>query len=165
MKRALISGALTIVVVLAACTHPDEEVEHPLTDEAARAQVVEPARQINAIGHLQRTTGGYALISCHNATDPPYQGVVYMSFALPADAFGYFRNLTSAMVASGWTEGPSPNHDAPGTMLSKDAVTAVFGRDSAHLEVGTARIYGQCRNVGDHRHDAAAWVDITDQLG
>lgn len=171
-NRALIVFALTASVVLAlfflfvraSRTHSDVAVDHPLTDEATRAQVVEPARQIRAIGQLHGTSGGYAPISCSNEADPPYQGSVYMRFDLPSNAFGYFENLAAGMVARGWTEGPPPNRDMPGRMLSKDGVTAIFNRNSDHLEMGTARIYGQCRNVNDHRRDTAAWVDITDQL-
>jgi hypothetical protein len=29
---------------------------------------------------------------------------------------------------------------------------------------GTMRIYGECRNMADHRNDNPAWKDITDQL-
>jgi hypothetical protein len=145
-------------------SHPETAVDHPLTDEAAMAQVVEPARQIGAIGHLRGTSGGYTLMSCTNEMDPPYQGTVYMNFELPQDALGYFQRLAAALVAHGWSEGPSPNHNMPAKMLTKDGITAIFNRNSDVLQMGTARVYGQCRNVSDHRRDATAWVDITNQL-
>jgi len=30
--------------------------------------------------------------------------------------------------------------------------------------LGVLRIYGQCRNMNDHRNDSTAWIDITDRL-
>jgi hypothetical protein len=171
-RRALIACAFVVSVLLALSfvliqtsrSGPEPAVGRPLSDDQAKAQVVEPARQIGAIGHLQRASGGYTLISCTNEADPPYQGMVFLRFDLPSDASGYFKNLAATMIAHGWTEGPAPNREMPGKMLSKDGVTAIFNRNSDYLQMGTARIYGECRNVNDHRKDTAAWLDITDQL-
>jgi hypothetical protein len=175
IARALIAAALVVSVALGACflliqalrpsvddalNHPD----HPLSDDQARAQVVEQARQIDAVGHLQRASGGYTFISCKNESDPPYQGAVYLTFDLPSDAVAYFEDLAAALVARGWREGSPPSRDMPGKTLSKDGVTAIFNRNGDSLRIGTVRLYGECRDVNDHRRDTTAWVDITDQL-
>jgi hypothetical protein len=143
-----------------AIDHPGQ----PLTDSQAEAQVLEPARQIGAIAELQRVSGGYTLMSCKNESDPPYQGAVFVTFDLPSDAHGNYQQIATAMVARGWTEGAPPNVNMPARMLSKDGVTAIFSRNSEDIRLGTLKLYGECRNIADHRKDTTAWVDITDQL-
>lgn len=141
--------------------HPD----HPITDDQARAQVVEPARQIVSIAALQGATGGFMLMSCKNEQDPPYQGTLYVDFQLPnADAIAHLRQIASAMVAHGWTEGVPPNQHPFGKTLYKDGVTLIVYRNADRPGFGTMRIYGECRNVTNHRNDQAAWIDVSDQL-
>ena len=145
----------------------DYALEHPadpLTDDQAKAQVVEPARQIGSIAKLALMSGGYTLMSCMNETDPPYQGEVFANFDLPSDAVGYFEKIAAEMVALGWTGGMPPNQNLPGKTLSKNGVTAIFYRNSDYIRLGTVKIYGECRDISDHRRDATVWVDITDQL-
>jgi hypothetical protein len=139
---------------------------HTATDEQTKAEVVEHARQLVAVAALQNATGGYLLMSCKNRDDPPYQGAIYIDFMLPADAHGdkYFHAIAQAMVARGWREGLPPNQHVFGTTLSKDGVTASLYPDSSSPTHGVARIYGQCRDMNNHRGDSMAWVDITDQL-
>jgi hypothetical protein len=146
-----------------------DSVEHPsraATDEQTKTEVVEQARLIFAVGALENATAGYLLMSCKNHDDPPYQGAVYLDFALPADARPdqFFRSIAAAMVARGWGERPPPNQNLFGKMLSKDGVTAILYQDGDSPNHGIARIYGQCDNMNNHRGDATAWVDITDQL-
>jgi hypothetical protein len=146
-----------------------DSVEHPsrtATDEQTKTEVVDQARFIVAIAALQNATAGYLLMSCKNHEDPPYQGAVYMDFALPGDARPdqYFRTIAAAMVARGWTVRLPPNRLLSGRTLSKDGVTAILYQDSDSPKHGIARIYGQCRDMNDHRGDSTAWIDITDQL-
>ena len=151
--------------------HPtaDDPVEHPsrtATDEQTKSEVVEQARRIVVIAALQNATAGFTFMSCKDRDAPPYQGAVYMDFAVPADGSpdAYFRSIAAAMVAHGWGERPPPNEHLFGKMLSKDGVTAILYRDSDSEKHGIARIYGQCNDTNDHRRDATTWVDITDQL-
>jgi hypothetical protein len=171
----LITSALVLSLLLAACfvtleklrTSAEDTIDHParpFTDAQAMTQVVEPARQIGGIAHLQRPSGGYTLLSCKNETDPPYQGAVFITFELPPDALSYYQNVASAMIGRGWSEGQSPNRNMPAKMLTKDGVTAIFTRNNDDIRVGTVRVYGECRDISDHRRDTTAWVDITDQL-
>ncbi|MBV8930604.1 MAG: hypothetical protein JO152_15895 [Mycobacteriaceae bacterium] len=174
-RRGFIVLAVVIFALLAACwlviqlskatldralDHP----EHPLSDGQAKAQVLGAARQIAAIGHLQRRSAGYTLMSCKDEADPPYQGAVFMSFDLPSDAVGYYENLAKALIARGWTEGPPPSRDMPGKTLSDNGVTAIFNRNGDDLHMGTVRVYGECRDVNDHRRDTTAWTDISSEL-
>jgi hypothetical protein len=176
-SRLLLAAALTSTLVLGAGSlaagrlHSTtaDSVGHPsraATDEQTKAEVVEHAKQIVAVAALQNPTGGYLLMSCKNREDPPYQGAVYIDFTLPADAHGntYFHRIARAMVARGWREGLPPHQHVFGTTLSKDGVTASIYPDNASPAHGVARIYGQCRDMNNHRGDSSAWVDITDQL-
>jgi hypothetical protein len=176
-SRALLAAALTSTLVLGAAflavgrlhSPAADSVEHPshtASDEQTKTEVIEQARWIVAVGALENATAGYLLMSCKNREDPPYQGAVYMDFALPADTRvdEYFRRIATAMNARSWREGPPPHQNLLGKTLSKDGVTVMLYPDSDSQKHGVARIYGQCRDMNNHRGDATAWVDITDQL-
>jgi hypothetical protein len=175
--RMLLAVALTTSLLLSGAflavdrlhSSPADSLEHPgrtATDGQTKTEVVEQAKHIVAIGRLQQPTAGYLLMSCKNRDDPPYQGAVYMNFTLPADAGAdqYFRTIAAAMVARGWNEGLPPNQHLNGKTLSKDGVTAVLYQDNDYPNRGIARLYGQCRDMNNHRGDTTAWVDITGQL-
>ncbi|EUA42476.1 hypothetical protein I553_6336 [Mycobacterium xenopi 4042] len=51
-----------------------------------------------------------------------------------------------------------------GKTLYKDGVTAIIYRDSDYPNLGIARLYGQCRNMSNHRTDMTAWTDTSDQF-
>lgn len=175
--RALLVAALTVSLVLGGAflsvgrlhSSPGDVLDHPqpITDDQAESQVVESARQIVTTVGLQRPTAGYLLMSCKNLDDPPYQGAVYMNFALPAEgrADRYFRSIAAAMVAKGWEEGLPPNQHAYGATLYKDGVTAILYRNTGDPNSGVIRLYGQCRNMNNHHNDTTAWVDISDKFG
>jgi hypothetical protein len=40
---------------------------------------------------------------------------------------------------------------------------AIIGRSSGTVKDGSVELSGECRNMGDHRHDGT-WYDVTDQL-
>lgn len=159
-------------VLVTGCTvSKDSAVDAPgadglaLTDDQASAQVVEAARQIVAVAQLRDATGGYSFVSCKNEDEPPYQAALYMSFSLPqANSAKYLREVAAAMVAHGWTDAPSMSKYF-GEKLTKDGVTSIFYRNVNDADFATMRLYGECRNTGDHRNDNPAWTDITDQLG
>lgn len=142
-----------------------ERPAHPLTDDQAKAQVVDSARQIVAVARLREATGGYTLLSCTNENEPPYQGAADIHFALPSDAVGYFEKFAAQMIANGWSEGLPPNQHVVGKTMSKDGVTAIAYRDSDYRRLGIMKVYGECRDVNDHRIDTTAWIEISDQLG
>jgi hypothetical protein len=175
--RALLAAALGLslllggLVVLVDELHssPADALDHPaqpLSDEQSGDQVLEPAKQIVTTARLQQATAGYMLMSCKDVSDPPYQGAIYLNFAVPADvrADTYFRGIADAMVGHGWREGIPPSRYAYGATLYRGEVTAIVYRDSDVPGVGVLRLYGQCRNMNDHRNDTTAWSDITDRL-
>jgi hypothetical protein len=176
----LLAAALTIPLIVGGAvvavgrlhSAPGDSVEHPArtaSDGQTKAEVVEQARSIVAIARLQQPTAGYLLMSCKNRDDPPYQGAVYLTFTLPADARPdtYFSDIAAALVARGWRAGLPANQHLNGKSVSKDGVNAIVYQDSDSADStkhGIARIYGPCRDMTDHRNDPTDWTDITDQL-
>ena len=174
--RALILAALVISLALGGAflvvselrPSPADVLEHPanpLTDDQSRAQVLEAANQIVTLAELRTTSAGYLPMSCKDRKDPPYQGAIYLTFAVPADVAPdkYIPAIATTLVSHGWIEGPQPNGRTDGRMVSKDAVTAIVYRDSDDPSVGVLRLYGECRNMNDHRHDG--WTDVAALLG
>ncbi len=88
-----------------------DPVAHPLTDEQAKLQVLEPAREIAGTGKLKGVSASYLLMSCKNADEPPYQGAIYLNFDVPGvmDTPQYFASIAAAMTAKGWTEAMPPS--------------------------------------------------------
>jgi hypothetical protein len=175
--RALTAAALGACLLLGGVvvsvdrlhTTPADVLDHPadpVNDEQSAAQVIESAKQIVTVTGLRTASAGYTLMSCKDRDDPPYQGAVYLTFTLPASALpdAYFPEITATLVDHGWAEALPPGDRALAKTLSKDAVTVMLSRHRDDPGIGVLRIYGQCRNMNDHRRDATSWVDITDQL-
>ena len=149
----------------AGSSNPVDDSAHPLTDDQAMAQVVEPAKQIVAAANLQGVSGGFSFTSCNDQGDPPYMGKVTMSFLLHGAPDAYFQQVSAAMVAHGWNEGAPPGQHYFGTTLNKDGVTANMGYVPSDHSYGQIMLYGQCRNTTDHHHDGKTnGTDITNQL-
>jgi hypothetical protein len=175
--RALIAATLAVSLLLGGAfvlvdrlhSTPSDALDHPtnpVTDDQSAAQVVESAKQIVALAGLHTASAGYSLMSCKDRDDPPYQGAIYLTFALPiaTRADTYFPTIAATLVGHGWTEGLPPNDHAFGETLSKDAVTAIIYRQSDDPSLGVLRVYGQCRNMNNHRNDATTWIDVTNQF-
>ena len=174
MAKALLLAALAMALVLGVgavviYSSPDDEVgalggAGPLTDEQARDQVVGSARQIVSTASLRGVTGGYTFLSCKNEHDPPYQAAVYLTFHMPeTNSVRRINEIAAAMVAHGWRQAPTMGEHF-GKKLTKDGVTSTFHRNLDVADFGTMRIYGECRNMTDHRRDNPAWTDIGDRL-
>lgn len=175
--RALLAAALLIPLVLGGLflavgklhSSPTDSLDrpaHPVSDEQTQAEVVEPAKEFVSVARLQKPTAGYLLMSCKDRENPPYQGAVYLTFAVYADARAdtYFEDIATAMVAHGWEQGLPPNQHAFGRTLRRGGVTAILYRDDDYPNLGVVRLYGQCRNTNDHRSDTTGWVDVTSQV-
>lgn len=175
--RALIAAALTASLVLGGAillidrlhTTPSDVLDHPanpVSDDQSEAQALESARQIVTLTGLRTASAGYTLMSCKDRDNPPYQGAIYLTFALPAEARpeGYFPALAATLAGHGWTEGLPPNDHLFARSLTKGTVTAIVYRETDAPNVGVLRVYGECRNMNDHRTDATAWTDVTDRL-
>lgn len=144
-----------------------ESPDHPMSDEQTMAQVVGTARQVIGAGRLRNVSGTYLLQSCGADDGPPYQGSAYLDFDLPSitETPAYFRRIAGALSARGWIEGLKPNDHPGGKTLVNDGVSAVIYRNLRLPGKGVLQIYGECRNVADHRTDATGFVDISDQIG
>jgi hypothetical protein len=175
--RALIAAALTASLLLSGAivlmdrlhTTPSDVLDHPanpVTDDQSEAQAVESARQIVTLTGLRTASAGYTWMSCKDRDDPPYQGAIYLTFALPVGARpeAYFPAAAATLATHGWTEGLPPNDHVFARSLTKDAVTAIVYRETDAPSLGVLRLYGQCRNMNDHRTDSTAWIDVTDRL-
>ena len=137
----------------------------PMTDAQAEDQVLTSAKQIVDVAQLQDVTGGYAFVSCQNESDPPYQAAVYLNFRLLHDnSVKYLRDVGASMVAHGWVPAASTGEHF-GQKLTKGGVTAIFYRSANDTDFATMRLYGECRNTADHRHDNPVWKEVTDRLG
>ena len=138
----------------------------PLTDDEARQQVIESARQFVGAGRLKAPRATYLLMSCSSDDQPPYQGSVYLNFDVPTitETPAYFREIAGAMKARGWHEGLPPKRYPGGRTLAKDGLTAIYHRHPDVPQRGVLKIYGECRTVTDHRLDTTGFVDITDQI-
>ncbi|MCV7214070.1 hypothetical protein H7J51_02085 [Mycobacterium crocinum] len=143
-----------------------DPVAQPLTDEQSRAQVLGPAGEVVVAGKLMSVSASYLLMSCTNADEPPYQGAIYLNFDVP-DVLAtpkYFDAIATAMTARGWTEGLPPNRHPGGRTFTRDGVTVIYFRNDDRSNRATMQIYGECRNVTDHRTDTTGWVDVTAAL-
>ncbi|WP_244975023.1 hypothetical protein [Mycobacterium heckeshornense] len=155
----------------------DHDIDHPanpLSDQQAMAQVIDPAKQIVKTARLQDPTGHFDWESCNNQGDPPYRGLVEMSFKWPmdqskgypteVDPTTYFDKLATTMAAHGWNNGPPPDWHSYGRVINKDGVVAVMTQDAANGEV-TIQVSGECRNMTKHRENGTVMgFEITDQL-
>ncbi|MCV7353396.1 hypothetical protein H7K15_25100 [Mycobacterium parmense] len=162
----MLAGAFLLVGRLHST--PSDVLDHPVdpvTDEQSAAQVIDSARQIVSLTGLKTQSAGYLLMSCRDRENPPYQGAVYLTFTLAADAHAdsYFETIASTLHTHGWTEGLAPNNHALASTLTRNGVTVTIYRRDDDPGLGVARIYGQCRNMNDHRADTT-WIDVTDRI-
>lgn len=159
---------LGVVEVLThrAFDRPPAAAVAPLTDDQSRRQVLEIARRFASAGRLGSPSASYLLASCSGEDSPPYQGVVYVNFDVPrvAETAAYFDEIERAMTAEGWREGVPPGRHPGGRTLAKGGMVAIYHRDRDLEGRGVLQIYGECRNVTDHRQDDTGFVDVTGEL-
>ncbi len=143
-----------------------EPVANPLTDPQSKSQVLEPAPEVVGAAELRGVAGTYLLMSCEASADPPYQGAIYLNFDVPGvlETPKFFRAIASAMTARGFTEAAPPTRHPGGRTFTRNGVTVVYYRNDDNATRGTMQVYGECRNVNDHRLDTTGWVDITAEL-
>lgn len=138
----------------------------PLSDDQARRQVIDPARQFIDAGPLAVDTATYVLMSCSGEDLPPYRGRAYLTFEVPsvAQTRAVFADLARAMSAQGWRVGTRPGRHPEGWTLAKDGVIAVYFRHPDLPDRAVLQIDGECRVVTDHQRDAAGFDDVTGDL-
>ncbi len=145
--------------------HDPNHPEHPLSDQQAIAQVVDPARQIAKVAALQDPSGGFSWESCNDQGDPPYRGRVDMTFMVPpgVDHDAYFDQVAKTMVANGWSAGAPPGRHEFGAVIHQNGVMATIGVSPFQGADGAVQLFGECRNMNDHRQDSNGF-SIKDQL-
>jgi hypothetical protein len=155
----------TAFVVIEAAQKPGGQASAvPMTDDQSTSQVVDSARQIVDAAQLRGVSGSFAFLSCTSLHDPPYQGAVYLNFALPEqDSLKHIREVAAAMVSHGWQKAPAMGENF-GLKLTRDGVTSTFHENADDRRFATMQVYGECRNMSDHRNDNPAFTDITDRL-
>jgi len=57
----------------------------PLSDDAAKAQVVDAAKQVVSVAQLRGVSAGCDFDSCNDQGDPPYMDSLQVVFDLPPD--------------------------------------------------------------------------------
>lgn len=175
--QLLIAGTLMVSLVFGAAfivLHRTKDLRgpaverpaHPLTDEQSREQVLHTARQFVAAGRLRAVSGSYLLMPCREGEEPMYQGSLYLNFDLPTirETPAYFREIARNLYRGGWREGVPPGHHPGGKTLSNDGVAAVYYRHPDVPGRGVLQIYGECRDVADHRMDHIGFVDVSREL-
>jgi hypothetical protein len=148
-------------------SEPPQPSLAPMSDEQAKAQVVDPAKEIARAAQLRDITGGFSFEACNDQGEPPFRGLVEMGFALPQDMEPktYFRQIAKTMVGQGWSDGPPPGKVPFGTVIHKGPVMAIMGQHPVAKENGYVQLSGECRNMVDHRNDGkTVAADITDEL-
>ena len=176
-SRLLIAAALLMSLVLGATfivmhrvydlSGPAvESPRNPITDAQAEEQVIVSAQQLVRAGGLRAASGTYILVSCAPDNAPPYQGSAYLNFDTPTitETPAYFRAIARSLTKQGWTEGVAPGRHPGGHTLVKDGVTAVYYRHPDIPRRGVLQVYGECRDMTDHRLDPGGFTDITGQL-
>jgi hypothetical protein len=166
-----LAAVIATIYLLGGCSvmspnrHDPDHPEHPLSDEQAIAQVVDPAKQIAKVAGLQDPSGGFSWESCNDQGDPPYRGRVDMTFAVPAgvDHGAYYDQVARTMVANGWSPGPPPGQHSAGAVINKNGVMATIGVSPFQGADGAVQLFGECRNMNNHRADSNGF-SIKDQL-
>jgi hypothetical protein len=162
-------AALSIGVALGGC---GENVSHPIPPLQARTQVVDAARDVVTALHAQVTEATFSYESCNDQGEPPFRGVVDLSFWMPGVAHNEPadpQTVIKGLVADGW----STNSDfvSHGPTLKKNGVNVILTiapHPPASIDlvrhVG-ADINGECRDTSDHRTDGStAPVDISKEI-
>ncbi|WP_219858718.1 hypothetical protein [Mycobacterium persicum] len=162
-------AAIGIGLVLGGCA---DDVRHPLSPQQARAQVVDAASDIINSLHAELTEATFSYESCNDQGEPPFRGVVDLSFWMPgvshngpADP----KTLISALVADGWSTDSDFISHSP-TLRKKDVnaiVTVVppaLHGEGFNSHVGV-KLDGECRDTFDHRKDHSILpVDVSKEI-
>lgn len=151
-----------------ASTPPPPGPMETFSNEDTMKQVIGPAKEIVKVAALQDVSGGFAFEACNDQGEPPYRGRLEMGFRIAADTepAKYFEQIAKTMVQQGvgWYDGPPPGKNPFGTVIHTDTVMAVIGQNPVAREDGYVHVFGECRNMDNHRDDATTNVNVTDQL-
>ena len=138
----------------------------PLSDDEARSQVVDAAKTVVAAANLTVTDATFSWEWCNDQGDPPYHGRVDLAFKIPpevTDKAALFKQIAAqAAKQPGWAPGPPPGLNPYGDVAHIGGVMAVVAPGN-YPENGRVRVFGECRNMTDHRKDNKR-SDVIDEL-
>lgn len=160
-SAALVLGGCSLAFPLARhWMHP----EKPMSDAQSISEVVGPAKQIARSAQLPDVSGSFSWASCNDQGGKPYRGRVDMTFIVPKglDHSAYFEQIAKTMEANGWSAGPPPGLHVFGTTIHQNGVMGIIGVSPFLDADGAVQLFGQCRNMSDHRLDEG--FSIKDQL-
>ena len=143
----------------------DRQEPTPISDEESRAQVVDAAKAITAAAGLDVTYANYQWEWCNDQGRPPYHGRVDVAYEVPAGTDSAAMAKQVAAVAArqpGWASGPPPGLNPYGEVVHKGGVMAIASVGN-YPERGALQIFGECKNMNDHRDDSALH-DITGEV-
>jgi hypothetical protein len=142
---------------------PPKEPVETLSNEDTMKQVIEPARQIVKTAGLQGVFAGFSYEACNDQGEPPYRGRIDASFEIPKDVEPqkYVDQVAKTMVQHGWIDGPPPGNRAFGTLIHTPEVWVILSPHPVAKEDGALRVFGQCRNMVNHREDPEKDFDVT----
>lgn len=168
-RRILVAVAVSSGFLLGGCA---DVVRHPMSPQQARSQVVDAARDmVNAL-HAEVTEARFSYESCNDQGEPPFRGVVKLSFWMPGVPHSEPANpqkVIQALVAAGWrTDSPFTSHAPTLRKNEVNAIVNVVPRPPAEVQLNShvgVKIDGECRDTFDHRKDdSTVGVDISKEL-
>lgn len=148
---------------------PDNQTSGPTapppSDEQSRAEVVDAAKELVQVAGLRITYASFQWEWCNDQGEPPFHGRVDLAWEVPAGTTGQaFSEQIAATAARqpGWAPGPPPGFQPAGDVVHKGGVMVVVGPGN-YPERGAVQVFGECRNMNDHRDDNQI-VDITGEI-
>ncbi len=166
--RRWVATAAMVGTVVGGCA----EVPDPITPQAARAEVMDAARDILATLHAEVTEARFRYESCNDQGEAPFRGMVQMAFWLPGarhDQPVPPQQVIRPLVADGWsTDSDLTSHSPTLRKDEVDVILTVVPQPLAGAPLTShagAEIAGQCRDTFDHRtDDSILSVDVEKEL-
>lgn len=163
---AALAVLTTVVAPMGGCSsmspsQPENPAVTPLTDDESRGQVVDAAKEIVRAARLDITYANLQWEWCNDQGEPPFRTKVELAFVTPAGEDRSAQIAASVAAQPGWESGPPPGYVPAGEVVHKGDVWASIGPGN-NPERGGIQIYGECRNVNDHRDTDG--VEITDEI-
>lgn len=148
------------------------EVTDPVSPEQARAEVIAAARDIVGGLHAEVTEALFRYESCNDQGEPPFRGVVTMSFWMPGTAHDQPadpQRVVRELTAHGWSgDSDFVSHSPTLRKGDVDVIVTVVpparpGQTfNSHVGVD---INGQCRDTFDHRKNHTILpVDVENEI-
>lgn len=164
---ARITAAVALLTaLLTACgegnTMNSDGVDHPITPEQSKAQVVDAARDVVGTLGLQPIRPAFWHASCNDQGDPPFRGqmrIGYPQAATPDASAAEIADMVGRLRNDGWTT--ADDFRTHGTALRKNGVVAVFSPQNASVPTRSLEFFGECADVTTTK-DTAGTTEIVD---